>query len=894
MAKVKPSPAPVEKELPVVIAWWWAVRGLKRLWRRLAAWRQLNRWYAIVAFSILLGTTAWWAYQSAQIQLGNADQLVNAYLQQDTETFQQALLPSAHSFLIKWPLFWLVKALGPSAAVFTAVTVAVTSCTVLLFALLLRWIDKRAIVFGTLCLMLASVLLAVPAQPYPGGILPVNMAMLATRNLEYIIFLAGLVLLARSTHLKSKQFWGGIGILAVLAASDKLFATLAAGGAALALLAYAIRRKWEFVRLSAVWLASGIAVLAGAAVIIGLIRMSGLVMISDHTELSPYSITFDAKTLVLGTVYALIGLVTNFGANPSLNDAILRDVPAQVWHGLTSLGGLSYLVNGALLLAGLYAVGRLIIRSFAGKHANVSSKETTAQPAFRLALMLVWSSAASFVVFILSSHYYVVDARYLAITFFAVFTALAYAVSTGVWRRAPIAGLAALLCLSIASGFYAASRTNHADLAAMEDVNSRNNAVVRALKEHGTPWLVGDYWRVLPIKLHAQKDLQVMPLDACGQARQILSSKVWQPDLRKQRFAYLLSLDHSLTNYPSCTYSDITWQYGQPNSSLLVSGTYDKPRELLLFYDNGAHRSASAAQTLNTAKPSNPFLPVHIATVMPHYCEKETVMNIVAHEDDDLLFMNPDIWNDVKTGNCVRTLYLTAGDAGNGDSYWRDRERGAKAAYNVMLGLGNETLWTERVLKLADDQFVTIAQPQQAPHVSLVFMHLPDGGVGGSGFDRSRHESLHRLETGDISTIHSVDRQSSYSAGELTQAISKLIAFYQPAAIRTQSVHTGALFPDHSDHGVVGRIVQSSYAAYQGQYPGRPAVPISYYLGYRSHALAQNVDGDQLSAKREAFRAYAAFDVSIFDGLCSPSDAGCAMSETYQAYLERQYHSAED
>ena len=52
----------------------------------------------------------------------------------------------------------------------------------------------------------------------------------------------------------------------------------------------------------------------------------------------------------------------------------------------------------------------------------------------------------------------------------------------------------------------------------------------------------------------------------------------------------------------------------------------------------------------------------------------------VAHLDDDLLFMNPDIASNVEAGGCVRLVYLTASDAGEGDGYMLGRERGVRAA----------------------------------------------------------------------------------------------------------------------------------------------------------------------------------------------------------------------
>ena len=58
-------------------------------------------------------------------------------------------------------------------------------------------------------------------------------------------------------------------------------------------------------------------------------------------------------------------------------------------------------------------------------------------------------------------------------------------------------------------------------------------------------------------------------------------------------------------------------------------------------------------------------------------------MAIVSHIDDDLLFMNPDIRNSIRSGGAHTTVYVTAGDAGNNAAYWQGREAGAKAAYRV-------------------------------------------------------------------------------------------------------------------------------------------------------------------------------------------------------------------
>lgn len=59
-------------------------------------------------------------------------------------------------------------------------------------------------------------------------------------------------------------------------------------------------------------------------------------------------------------------------------------------------------------------------------------------------------------------------------------------------------------------------------------------------------------------------------------------------------------------------------------------------------------------------------------------------MNVVAHQDDDLLFRSPDLLHDVQAHRCVRAVFVTAGDAGRDSAYWTGRETGARAAYAQM------------------------------------------------------------------------------------------------------------------------------------------------------------------------------------------------------------------
>lgn len=131
-------------------------------------------------------------------------------------------------------------------------------------------------------------------------------------------------------------------------------------------------------------------------------------------------------------------------------------------------------------------------------------------------------------------------------------------------------------------------------------------------------------------------------------------------------------------------------------------------------------------------------------------------MQIVAHQDDDLLFMNPDLQNVINTGSPITTVFLTAGEAdrdpgdpkdheqagqvdtevcGNDQSvdreYYADcRARGSMAAWARMAGASTDAPWTRTALRVSDgtgwSRNVEVDTLDSSPHVRLVFVNLPD------------------------------------------------------------------------------------------------------------------------------------------------------------------------
>jgi LmbE family N-acetylglucosaminyl deacetylase len=263
-------------------------------------------------------------------------------------------------------------------------------------------------------------------------------------------------------------------------------------------------------------------------------------------------------------------------------------------------------------------------------------------------------------------------------------------------------------------------------------------------------------------------------------------------------------------------------------------------------------------------------------------CPGPTVMNFVAHQDDDLLFMNPDLLHDIRAGHCVRTVYLTAGDAGRNREYWLSREQGSEAAYGEMAHLKGG--WVQRTVRLPGGQFVTVASPRGNDRISLIFMHLPDGNLQGQGFAATRHASLNGLADRRFSRLRTVDGQSGYSAAQLTDALNDLLEAYQPAEVRTQSSYGGLLYKDHSDHLAAGQFTVKAFHEYQDRHAASSGIPLVFYMGYPVREFPSDVSGEDLQAKEAVFAAY-----SVHDGdVCVPTDA-CEQNPVYGLYLTREY-----
>ncbi len=259
----------------------------------------------------------------------------------------------------------------------------------------------------------------------------------------------------------------------------------------------------------------------------------------------------------------------------------------------------------------------------------------------------------------------------------------------------------------------------------------------------------------------------------------------------------------------------------------------------------------------------------------PSFAGRAAVLNFVAHPDDDLLFLSPDLLHAIQAGGNVRTVYLTSGDAGvHASSYWQDRESGVRAAYAEMAGVANS--WTQSDAGVAGHPIPVFTLTDQR-NVSLAFMRLPDGGVYGSGFASNGYQSLQGVWTGSTATIGAVDGSSSYTLSTLTSTLVYLIASFQPEQVNTLDYRRTYGDGDHSDHHTVGYLTRSAIAHCNS------CVAFIGYEGYPVIPLPANVSDADQKAKQSAFFTYAQHDKLVGDLLAESA------STPYDSWLVRQY-----
>ncbi|MEU9304626.1 PIG-L family deacetylase [Streptomyces sp. NPDC048269] len=287
-------------------------------------------------------------------------------------------------------------------------------------------------------------------------------------------------------------------------------------------------------------------------------------------------------------------------------------------------------------------------------------------------------------------------------------------------------------------------------------------------------------------------------------------------------------------------------------------------------------------------------------TVLRPSVTEGTVLQVVAHPDDDLFFMNPDLSRSISTGVKVATVYLTSGEsdgrneahsphledpAGPADhaAYAEARQNGIRAAYAQMATGDRTSAWQRKSIPTAGGGSAEVDVLVARPEVNLVWMQLREArSISGDNPD-----SLRGLWDGKVPALGAqltsgtpVKPWFSYTKEQAVEAIADVFARYRPTTIRTQDptpgrAQGGGAFLDHQDHMYGARFVQAAAERY-AQSTDRPHFSIQNYVSYPNSSLPPTLDPQAAEEKLGYLKTYAWTDHQDWCG----SPAGCGDRKT--------------
>ncbi|GAA2270419.1 MULTISPECIES: PIG-L family deacetylase [Kitasatospora] len=259
--------------------------------------------------------------------------------------------------------------------------------------------------------------------------------------------------------------------------------------------------------------------------------------------------------------------------------------------------------------------------------------------------------------------------------------------------------------------------------------------------------------------------------------------------------------------------------------------------------------------------------------------ERMSFVHVIAHPDDNLYFMNPDLDQAVATGASCVTVCLTDGESDGRNvlhseaghrrvpadrpDYTRARINGLAASYAVMATGDENSPWDVKLVSYHDGISVEQHTLRAAPHVQLIFPAL----VEARAVSTPRTDSLRGLWLGQeerISTLppaHSgLPPQAGYTRDQLIDTLVNIMDHFRPTVVRMLDPNPdhapkappraqGLLYLDHQDHTYSAYFTQAALAKHWGDGLARTAT-VESYLGYVNAELPANLD--QATVQRKA------------------------------------------
>lgn len=291
-------------------------------------------------------------------------------------------------------------------------------------------------------------------------------------------------------------------------------------------------------------------------------------------------------------------------------------------------------------------------------------------------------------------------------------------------------------------------------------------------------------------------------------------------------------------------------------------------------------RSIRSATVLGLLASSLVYWPAQPAQAVER---PQSAVQIVAHEDDDLLFMNPDVSNAITVGIPTLTVYLTAGENVPGavenmspEAYAASRQNGIRASYAAMAGAGGDGCkpadagpggcWTEDVDHelVGPGKFVQRYFLDTNSKVQLAFLNLPEAGdtrFGGNALRRLATDPSQVSDVLDLGGRRPEIPGDAYrvDGGDVVDILKDLLTQSGATLIRAQDSAPDPVewtaFPDHDheDHVYASRFADRAVTAYRTV---NPRTLLEHYRQYNIDSMPGNLMPDQAAEKKARFINY--------------------------------------
>ncbi|BAL85380.1 hypothetical protein AMIS_1600 [Actinoplanes missouriensis 431] len=256
-------------------------------------------------------------------------------------------------------------------------------------------------------------------------------------------------------------------------------------------------------------------------------------------------------------------------------------------------------------------------------------------------------------------------------------------------------------------------------------------------------------------------------------------------------------------------------------------------------------------------------------------------VQIVAHCDDDLYFMNPALFHAVRAGAPSTSVYLTAGEADGRNApsdapdrgnhpvdhagYAAARRNGIRSAYAQMVTGNRDSRWTTRPATYVGVT-VDVSVLDEAPHVRLVFVSLMGQEAARRGDPSRAIDALWRGDIPDLTMLvptgSTVPRQE-LSRDDLIDVLLAILAETRPTVVRVMDPdpdHTTyergvrINYSDHSGHTAAAHFAM--YAVRRFERDQSRNVLVESYRGYYNRHWPRNLTAAAFQTKLEFLDTY--------------------------------------